>query len=160
MISACLLGDLVRYDGQGKFLADRRITRWLNEDRLFRICPEVSGGLPTPRPAAELVGGDGYDLLNGNASVCTAEGSTLDAAFATGAQAALSMANREQIQLALLKSNSPSCANEFIYNGHFTGQLTSGTGVTAALLQQHNIEVFNEHQLDALEQRIMQLDDS
>jgi len=158
LTSACLLGDLVRYDGQGKLLSDGRISRWQDERRLVRVCPEVAGGLPVPRPPGELTGGDGYSLLAGATSVRTRDGLNLDPHFIAGARAALRTVKSEQIKLALLKSNSPSCGNTYIYDGSFTGKLISGAGVTAALLMQNGIEVYNEHQLDTLEQRIVQLD--
>lgn len=155
-----MLGDPVRYDGQGKARKDARISLWLDEQRLFRICPEVAGGLPTPRPPAELRNGDGHALLSGNASVHTKDGKILDQCFVAGAQAALSLAQSRGIKLALLKSNSPSCSNEHIYDGQFSGNRITGLGVTAALLQENGLEIFNEHQLDELENRLVELDDS
>lgn len=118
----------------------------------------MAGGLPTPRPAAELQGGQGKDVLNGKIPVQTVKGIELSEAFIKGANVALGLAQEHGIKLALLKSNSPSCGNEHIYNGRFNGTLKKGEGVTAALLRQHGVRVFNEHQLHDLERALNTLE--
>jgi len=108
------------------------------------------GGLPTPRPAAEISTGDGISVLSAYARVLDQDGDDYTAAFLLGAEAALELSQRHKVRFALLKANSPSCANREIYNGRFSGTLKTGIGVTTALLQKHGIEVFNEHQIAEL----------
>ncbi|GAA4889608.1 DUF523 domain-containing protein [Ferrimonas pelagia] len=142
LVSACLLGDPVRYDGATKGLADHRIGLWQQRGWLLGSCPEVSGGLSVPRPPAELRQG----------KVITAAGEDVSLAFYRGAETALALVQRYDLKFALLKANSPSCGNERVYNGRFEGKLVTGEGVTASLLRQHGVQVFNENQLDELEQ--------
>ncbi len=151
LISACLLGRPVRYDGRARHPDDptHLLDRWRREDRLVPICPEVSGGLPVPRPPAEIVGGDGNDVLDGRAHLLTADGRDVTAPFLAGAQAALAMAQEHDVALAILKARSPSCGSHQIYDGSFSSTLRPGSGATAALLRRHDIPVFTEDQLAA-----------
>ncbi len=98
--------------------------------------------------------------MSGHSSVKTAEGTDLSAAFINGARAALALIHEHGIKLALLKSNSPSCGNEHVYNGRFNGTLTQGVGVTTALIRQNGVQVFNEFQLDEVEQVLNMLENS
>ncbi len=127
---------------------------------MIKHCPEVAGGLPTPRPAAEIQGADGYQVLSGKAGVKTADGNDLSEAFVNGAETTLEHIRQHEIQLALLKSNSPSCGNEQIYNGRFNGTLVRGIGVTTALLRQYGVQVYNELQIDGLELALKKLENS
>jgi uncharacterized protein YbbK (DUF523 family) len=107
------------------------------------VCPEVAGGLPIPRPAAEIVGGDGQDVLEGRARVRTRDGKDVTDAFLTGAELALQTALRFAIKTAVLQPRSPSCGSSQIYDGTFRGGLLTGQGVTAALLTRNGIDVFS-----------------
>ncbi|EFF89355.1 LOW QUALITY PROTEIN: conserved hypothetical protein, partial [Streptomyces sp. e14] len=109
--------------------------------RSSRFCPEVAGGLPTPRRPAELVGGDGQDVLDGTARVVDDTGRDVTAEFLAGARRALEAARRTGCTEALLMPRSPSCGRGEVYDGSFTGALTRGDGVTAALLERHGITV-------------------
>jgi uncharacterized protein YbbK (DUF523 family) len=141
LISACLLGQPVRYDGQSKPIPEKLWLKQLQaQGRLVIVCPEVVGGLPTPRPAAERV----------KDKVITTTGSDVTYAFIKGAEHALKLCQQHNIQHALLKANSPSCGNKQIYDGSFSGRLTNGQGITAKLLTENGIEVFSELQLDEL----------
>ncbi|GAA4504487.1 DUF523 domain-containing protein [Pseudaeromonas paramecii] len=140
LVSACLLGQPVRYDGQGKGLTDPRLARWQAQGRLVSVCPELAGGLPVPRAPAERQ----------EARVVTVQGEDVTAAFACGAQAALQLCQAQGIRLALLKEGSPSCGSQQIYDGTFAGQRVAGEGVTAALLRAHGIQVYAETQLAEL----------
>ena len=150
LISACLLGRPVRYDGAGKLLVDPRLDRWQAEGRLVQACPELMGELPVPRPAAEIAGGSGADVLAGRARVVTSTGEDVTAAFVAGAEATLALARRNGCAYALLIDRSPSCGSLQIYDGSFSGQRMVGEGVTAALLAAHGIAVFADHELDRL----------
>ena len=149
LISACLLGQRVRYDGDGARSGHELLARWEREGRLVPICPEVAGGLPVPRPPAELRGGDGGDVLAGSAQVVTAAGADVSPFFRSGAQAALALAERHGIRVAVLKERSPSCGSRFVYDGSFSRTRVPGQGVTAALLREHGIRVFSEEELES-----------
>lgn len=139
IISACLIGVRCRYDGGDS----RNETAMQHYDTatLIPVCPEEAGGLPTPRPPAEIVGGDGDDVLDGNAKVLTADGTDVTEAFLKGAHHALKVAQANSATHVILKARSPSCGCGDIYDGTFSGTLTSGDGVTAALLKRHGITV-------------------
>ena len=145
LLSACLLGEKVRYDGADNRIQHPLFSRWLEEGRFISICPEVAGGLPTPRPPAELQ----YD-----GRVITVEQLDVTPQFVVGAERALQLVRHNHLRFALLKAKSPSCGNHQIYDGKFSRTLIPGAGLTASLLQQHGVEVFNEHQLEALAARL------
>ena len=147
LVSRCLLGHRVRYDG-GASGPYGQLARWQEEGRIIALCPEVAGGLPTPRAPAEIPGGQGSDVLNGLAPVMTSEGEDVTAAFMDGAQQALALVVRHGIGIAILKANSPSCGNVQTYDGSFSGVKVEGQGVTAALLAGAGVQVFSELQLD------------
>lgn len=150
LISACLLGRPVRYDGNGKRLDDPRLDLWQTEGRLVPICPELMGELPVPRPAAEIAGGAGADVLAGRARVITATGEDVTAAFVAGAELALDLARENGCSHALLIDRSPSCGSLQIYDGSFSGHRIAGAGVTAALLSAHGIAVYADHEIGRL----------
>jgi uncharacterized protein YbbK (DUF523 family) len=148
LVSACLMGRRVRYDGRAKTSSDAWLAGWRAEGRLVPFCPEVSGGLPVPRPAAEIEGGAaGTAVLAGQARVLASDGSDVTQAFLSGARAALATARSHGVRMAVLKEGSPSCGALSIYDGTFTGRRTPGRGVTTALLERHGIRVFTEDQL-------------
>jgi len=148
LISACLLGERVRYDGGHNGQSDSRLARWLAEGRLVPVCPESAGGLPTPRPPAEIVEGGGGDVWRGTARVLTHAGVDVADAFCAGGQAALTVAREAGARMAILKARSPSCGSARVHDGTFSGTLVPGEGVTTALLRRNGIAVFNEEQLD------------
>lgn len=148
LISACLLGQPVRYDHSHKQMDHELLRRWRKEGRLIPICPEVAAGLPTPRPPAEIQNKrNSEDILHFQARIVDQHHNDLTAVFMSGAQLALELAQHHQTPIAILKESSPSCGSSRIYDGSFTGSTISGMGVTAALLTRHHIRVFNEHQL-------------
>lgn len=140
LVSACLLGQPVRYDGQSKGIVSDWLSALGAEGRGLAFCPEVAGGLPTPRPPAERQG----EL------VVTESGLDVTAEFARGAALALETCQQQGIRFALLKEGSPSCGSGRIYNGRFEGQSVAGEGMTTALLRRHGIAVFSEGQLSEL----------
>ncbi|SCX12419.1 hypothetical protein DSM25558_1602 [Agrobacterium sp. DSM 25558] len=151
LISACLLGHAVRYDGKGKPLAHPAIERWKTESRLVTICPEMAGGMAVPRPPAEIEkGASGLDVLEGRARVFEITGGDVTTQFIAGAQKALAFAQANDCAYALLIDGSPSCGSVAIYDGSFSGRKHAGSGVTAALLQQAGIAVYSDHQIDDL----------
>jgi len=149
LVSACLLGAKVRYHGGDAASLHPALRRWQQEGRLVAVCPEVDGGLGTPRPPAEIVGPDGgRGVLARAAFVRTAGGADVTNEFLGGAAQALAAATRAKARMAILKEGSPSCGSGFIYDGTFSGARRSGAGVTAALLEANGIRVFSDAQID------------
>jgi uncharacterized protein YbbK (DUF523 family) len=120
------------------------VDRLVASGRALLVCPEVDGGLPTPRPPAEIVGGDGRDVLAGTARVVTVDGTDVTEAYLAGAHGALRAAQAEGVTRAVLKARSPSCGRGAVYDGSHTRTLVEGTGVTAALLEANGIKVVTE----------------
>ena len=149
LISACLMGDLVRYDGIRKKLTHPVIEKWKVQGRLVRFCPEVAGGLETPRPPAEIISGDGFDVLEKRAWLKTSTGENVTQSFIEGALLALDQVKTHAIKIAILKERSPSCGSNLIYDGSFKKRLVSGMGVTTAILRGKGILVFSENELEA-----------
>ncbi|MFC6441125.1 DUF523 domain-containing protein [Bowmanella sp. JS7-9] len=148
LFSACLLGDAVRYDGGDNLQVHNAIRIWHQNDCIYRLCPEVAGGLPIPRPAAEIIGAGGDAVLDGSARVVTLDGSDVTPAFLLGAQRTLAVCQQNNIKIAVLTEGSPSCGSQRIHAGRFSGSKTAGQGVTSALLRTNGIKVFSQHQLD------------
>lgn len=152
LISACLLGHAVRYDGKGKPLFHPAIDRWREEGRLVTICPELAGGMSVPRPPAEIENGmTGADVLAGRARVVEITGGDVTEEFVAGAHRALEFAQANGCTHALLIDGSPSCGSGFIYDGSFGSKRHAGNGVTAALLAKAGITVCSDRQVDELE---------
>jgi len=137
LVSACLLGVNCRYNGVPK--EDRAVKELLNREdiTLIPVCPEQSGGLPTPRTPSERKG-DG---------VFSSEGEDRTETFIQGAQEALRLAKLYGCEAAILKERSPSCGNKEIYDGSFSGTVVPGEGVTAELLRANGVKVFGESEL-------------
>lgn len=151
LVSACLLGSPVRYNGSAKTLTHPLLEAWRREGRIVSICPELSGGFGVPRLPAEIAQAQsGEAVLAGAARVVDEAGADVTGLFIAGAQAALDLAREHGCRFALLIDGSPSCGSRFVYDGSFTGQRRAGAGVTAALLREHGIEVFADSEIDAL----------
>lgn len=155
LVSACLLGRPVRYDGSAKPLGHPALEQWRNEGRLVSICPELLAGFSVPRPPAEIGDGKtGQGVLSGAARVIEATGRDVTALYLAGAEAALALARAHGCAFALLIDGSPSCGSGFIYDGGFAGRKHVGAGVTATLLRQHGIEVYAHTEIDMLAERL------
>lgn len=136
LVSACLLGVSCRYDGKSKghpLAADL-----LQKYTAIPVCPEILGGLPTPRPPAERQG----------KGVFTGTGTDVTEAYRRGAQEVLRLARLYGCTTAILKERSPACGAGEIYDGSFTHTLTEGYGVAAELLQENGIRVLGESELE------------
>ena len=138
LISACLLGVCCRYDGNGKQIDN--FEELSKKYHLIPVCPEQLGGLSTPRLPAEIVG----------TRVITKDGSDVTAAFTRGAIETLRLAKLYGCTTAILKERSPSCGNNIRYDGTFSGALTTGDGITTALLKANNITVYGETDIHKL----------
>ena len=140
LVSACLLGEACRYDGASRPCA--HIIRLKERHTIIPVCPEVMGGLPTPRPASEIQA-DGR-LVNILGKDVTAE-------YHQGAEAVLALAREHGATVAILKEKSPACGKGRVYDGSFTGTLRDGNGVCAELLLQNGIRVLGETEHEAIE---------
>lgn len=138
LVSACLLGVCCRYDGESK--PDQNVIKLREQFTLSPICPEVDGGLPTPRTPSEGVGD----------RVLMRDGKDVTDNFRLGAELALERARSFSCSAAVLKARSPSCGSNTIYDGSFSGTLTSGDGVAAKLLKDNGIDVYTENEIDKL----------
>lgn len=147
LMSACLLGKRVRYDGGSLAVTDQIVEQWLSEGRVISVCPEVEAGMSIPRKPAEILGGSGAQVLKGEADVVEKNGDKVTREFLAGACIALDLCNKFNIEIAVLAEFSPSCGSSAIYDGSFSGKKTPGMGVTAALLRQHGVQVFNQHEI-------------
>ncbi|HSL22648.1 MAG TPA: DUF523 domain-containing protein [Vicinamibacterales bacterium] len=154
LVSSCLLGEKVRYHGGDAALDHPVLERWRREGRIVPVCPEVGGGLPTPRPPAEIQGGGGADVLSQAAFVRRRDGVDVTDQFRRGAEAAVALAREHGISVAVLKDLSPSCGTTTLYDGSFSGGHVAGQGVTAAALQQAGVRVFSERELDKADEAL------
>ncbi|MGO2140553.1 MAG: DUF523 domain-containing protein [Leucobacter sp.] len=139
LVSSCLAGMPCRYDGNAR--PDPAIVEAVREGRAIPACAEQLGGLPTPRPAAEIVGGDGADVLDGTAAVVDIHGEDVSAPFVAGAEAVAAIAAERGVTRAVLQARSPSCGCGVVYDGSHSGALVEGDGVLTALLKRRGIEI-------------------
>ncbi len=138
LVSACLVGRACRFDG-GDCLRGTLVEQLAADGlQLVPFCPEESGGLGTPRPAASIQAGGAEGVLDGEAEVRTLDGDDVTAAFRSGANQALQTCGEESIHQAYLKEGSPSCG---VRRTHVDGEKAAGPGVTSALLARNGIEV-------------------
>ncbi|MGE5597962.1 MAG: DUF523 domain-containing protein [Bacteroidota bacterium] len=144
LASACLLGRRCRYDGG--HCAHPAVLRLARHRQIVPICPEIAGGLRTPRAPAEILGGDGRDVLAGRALVLDREGRDLTGAFLAGARAAAALAREHGARAAILKEHSPSCGVRWIYDGSFSGRRVPGQGVATARLAEEGVRVLSEEE--------------
>ena len=138
LVSACLLGIPCRYDG--KSMPNERIMALKEKYTLIPVCPEIYGGLPTPRTPSERVG----EL------VLMKDGTDVTENYNRGADATLKIAEINGAKIAILKAKSPSCGKGMIYDGTFSGTLTAGNGVTAEKLTRVGITVLTENEIDEI----------
>lgn len=142
LISACLAGFNVRYNGTNSL--DEKIQKLVLENKAVTVCPELMGGFSTPREPAEIVGGNGQDVLDGNATVVERSGRDVTELYLKGAYVTLQKVLEVGATHVILKEYSPSCGSAKIYNGEFNGTKLVGEGVTTALLRRNNIIVLSE----------------
>ena len=150
LVSACLMGFKVRYNGSHKNRVQHTLSRWQEEGRLVVHCPELAAGLPVPRLPAEIVGGDGDAVMGDRAKIVESDGRDVTAHYQLAAWLALDAARAAGCEAALLTDGSPTCGSRTIYNGHFQSEKKTGDGVAAALLRQHGIQVFSGEQIAEL----------
>lgn len=135
MVSGCLLGENCKYNGGNNY--SEKVAEYIKGHEVISVCPECMGGLPTPRIPAEIVDG----------VVTNREGQVVDEEFRRGAQIALEIARKEQIDVAILQSRSPSCGSKQIYDGTFSGVKVDGQGIFAKLLKEHGFHMIDVEDL-------------
>jgi uncharacterized protein YbbK (DUF523 family) len=142
LVSACLCGVACNHEGR----AARRDVRveLAGRYRVIPVCPEVAGGMTTPRVAAEIVGGTGDDVLAGTARVLDHDGADVTGAYLRGARQAVELATVAGVDRAVLKARSPSCGSARVYDGTFSRTQRDGAGVTAAALRAAGVVVSSE----------------
>lgn len=145
LVSQCLYGgEPVRYDGKSKAETDVRFLQWKEEGRLVPVCPEVFGGLSTPRA----------DAQRSEDRVIARNGKDVTAEYMRGAKEAVRLAKEHDVLCAVMKEKSPSCGSSKIYDGSFEGTLIDGQGLAVELLRSEGVRVFSELELDEVERMI------
>jgi uncharacterized protein YbbK (DUF523 family) len=153
LISSCLLGAAVRHDGRDKKSSHPALQRWMDEGRIVSVCPEMLGGLGTPRPPSEIVN-------DGSRRVMSSEGRDVTREFEAGARAVAEQATAQQVRVAILKAGSPSCGSSLIYDGTFSRNAIPGEGITTTALRRMGLRVFSEEEIDAAEAYVRELEGS
>jgi len=138
IVSACLVGLKSRYDGSSK--PKEELIKLLTKGKVIPLCPEQLGGLPTPRLPAEILFGDGTDVVNGKSKVIRKDGIDITEQFIKGAKQVLQIALLIGAKKAILKDGSPSCGVNFIKR---KGVIVKGMGVTTTLLKNNGIKVIS-----------------
>ena len=136
LVSACLLGINCKYDGSNNL--NEKVLDYIKDKEVIPICPEILGGLSTPRPPSEIISDK---VVNNEQKDVTKE-------YRKGAEESLKLAKLFKVKKALLKAKSPSCGCGKIYDGTFTKTLIDGDGITTQLFKENNIEVITEIDLD------------
>ena len=130
-VSACLLGENCKYNGGNNF--SEKVSEYVKGHEVIPVCPEVFGGLPTPREPSEIVDG----------IVRHKDGSSVDMEFRKGAEVAFKIIKEKEVELVILQSRSPSCGVNTIYDGSFSGKIIKGHGVFAEILLRNGIKVID-----------------
>lgn len=157
LVSACLLGHCTKYDGGSNDTP--LLIGHISWDQFIAFCPEQLGGLPTPRPAAEIIAGSGEDVLAGTSKVMNKKGEDVTEYFICGAEKSAQLAARYNITAAIIKQRSPSCGSRQIYDGSFSHRTKAGMGVAAAMLHRLGISLYSEEDLTPeLLQELLQID--
>lgn len=140
LISACLLGVDCKYNGSNNKLDDEIIHSLKEKYNLIPVCPEIMGGMPTPRNPVEITDGKVFDN----------DGVEFTKEFEKGSEEVLKLAKLYDTTIAILKENSPSCGSNYIYDGTFNHQKIKGMGIAAHKLSKENIKLFNEENIKIL----------
>ena len=136
MVSACLLGENCKYNGGNNY--NEKVMEYIKGHEVISVCPEVLGGLPTPRVPSEIV----------NGVVTTRDGRNVDSEFRLGAEIALKKAIEEKVDLVILQSRSPSCGVKQIYDGSFSGNKIDGQGIFVKLLMENNFRILDVEDIE------------
>lgn len=135
MVSACLLGENCKYNGGNNL--SQKVMDFIKGHEVVPVCPEVLGGLPTPRLCSEIV----------NGVVLASDGHSVDVEFRRGAQISLELARLKDVELVILQSRSPSCGVKQVYDGTFSGNKVEGKGIFAQLLTENGYKIIDVEDL-------------
>ena len=146
LVSACLFSIPCRYNAkQAKnVFSPQEIIKIQQHYQIVPICPEQLSGLATPREPMEITGGNAFDVLNKKAGVYTKSGEDCSHKMIHGAKISLQLARLSKCNIMVGQNKSPSCSCQRIYDGHFSGKLIQGFGITAALLQNNGIQMMDK----------------
>lgn len=144
LVSSCLAGVNCRYNGGNS--KNKIASKLVEEGKAIPICPEVLGGLSTPRACCEMI-----TDKKGNKRVISKEGKDCTSEFVIGAEKTLKIAQIIGAKIAILQSKSPSCGYGFVYDGSFSRELIEGNGFTADLLSKNGITIYNENDIEKLD---------
>ena len=150
IVSGCLVGINCRFDGRNKL--DGHLLKVFKRGELLPVCPEQLGGLPTPRAPAKIIEGDGYDVLDGEATVINEKNENVTENFVRGATEVLKIVKSLDIEEAILESKSPSCGSGKLYD-KASRSSTKGDGVLTALLKRNGIHVIPHEVANDQQQR-------
>jgi uncharacterized protein YbbK (DUF523 family) len=139
IVSACLVGVACNHEGRAN--TSEAVVAWGRGRRLIPVCPETAGGLPTPRPAAEI---------QPDGRVVTGSGADVTEAYTRGAALAVRLATATGAVGAILKARSPSCGCHEVYDGSFSRVRIRGEGVAARALREAGVQVCSEEDVAAL----------
>ena len=148
LISACLLGDNVKYSGGNNLTPELVMLLEKYNVDIVKVCPECFAGLPIPRLPSEIKEGKVYSK----------DGRDITEEFLDGAEKTYEVAERKQADFVILKERSPSCGSTHIYDGSFSGNIIPGQGITAKRLTEEKIKVFSEENLEEIEKYLVELD--
>ncbi len=135
MVSACLLGENCKYNGGNNL--SQKVLDFIKGHEVIPVCPEVMGGLPTPRLSSEIV----------NGVVTASDGHSVDDEFRKGAHMGLALAEENKVELVILQSRSPSCGVKQVYDGTFSGDKIEGQGIFAQLLIENGYKIVDVEDL-------------
>ncbi|KUL99504.1 purine nucleoside phosphorylase [Fusobacterium nucleatum subsp. nucleatum] len=147
LISACLLGDNVKYSGGNNLTLELVILLEKYNVDIVKVCPECFAGLPIPRVPSEIK----------ETKVFSKDGRDITEKFLSGAEKTFKIAKENQIDFAILKERSPSCGSSYIYDGSFSGKVIQGQGLTVRKLNEENIVIFSEENLEEIEKYLQVL---
>ncbi|AAL93717.1 DUF523 domain-containing protein [Fusobacterium nucleatum] len=147
LISACLLGDNVKYSGGNNLTLELVILLEKYNVDIVKVCPECFAGLPIPRVPSEIK----------ETKVFSKDGRDITEEFLSGAEKTFKIAKENQIDFAILKERSPSCGSSYIYDGSFSGKVIQGQGLTVRKLNEENIVIFSEENLEEIEKYLQVL---
>lgn len=150
LTSECLYGGrIVRYDAGDVSVDNPIYSKWKEEGRLIKICPEVFGGLPTPRPDSQRIGD----------KVIACTGPDVTKEYTLGAEEALRLAKENDVAFCIMKQDSPSCGSKTIYDGTFTDTLKEGQGLAVEYLRNAGFKIFDENELEEAEKYLAEIEE-
>ncbi len=151
-VSACLMGINCRYNGSSAY--NNELHELVKDQKIMLFCPEILGNLSTPRKPAEIVNGDGKNVVLGQADVMDECGKNVTREFVNGAAETMNLFKENDVSAVVLKDRSPSCGVDEIYDGNFSGTVVKGCGILTAMLLHKDIEIFSDKNSEDLKKWI------